>query len=527
MRVSRQTLEKIKSVSISDVIARDGSHLKKVGREFVTHCVWHDDKNPSLTISDDKGFLFCHVCREGGDIISYFQHKYGLAFSEACERVAAISGIQVEYDDDNSPESIKRRQEYDRMLEGVKKRQETYRASLREPRNRRVIDFIIKRGIAAETSKYFGLGFDARENRLTIPIQDHRGRIVGFTGGALGDAKPKYKNTENNLVFNKSDIVFNEYNSLKGIREAGECVFVEGHIDVIAMHQAGIPNCVALQGTATPELSVLKRLAKRTQNFVLCMDSDAGGEAAIGLFLEKAQALALKSEVNIKIASIPQGKDPDEAISLGVDMKKVIANAIPWIDWILDKWLKTLDFSDTTKVGQVEHLIKDLISKIESTALRAHYFDKAATRLAQNKQELAVEIFKNLQKGSSKSSPAHKTWLRPGLFWTRTKAERSLIRLYIHAPLLRPYCAPLMAKLITPEIKWLWERVLELEQYCDKDFTPHEIMAILAISDPNYVEKLRPLASPTIKLVDTPEVLAHIEDVMLAELETNEQGILT
>lgn len=523
MALSEETIAKIKSLNVSSVLAQEGVTLKKVGREFVTQCIWHDDKNPSLTVSDEKGFTFCHVCREGGDVIHFIQKKFGLNFREACERIASGSNIQVIYKDEDSVAILERKRKIDEQLKTVSSQHQTYRANLKS--SEVAIDFIKSRQILPETSKQFELGYDRNENRLVIPIKDYMGRIVGFTKRAIGDSKPKYKNTENNIIFNKSELVFNEYESMDSVRSADQCIFVEGHIDVISMWQSGIKNVVALQGTASPSESVIQRITRRTNSFVLCMDSDEGGTKAIGLFLDAVKHLSLKGKIDVKIATITGYNDPDEAIKNGVDMSEVINNAVPWIDWILDSWLCGLDFTNSAKVQHLEQEIKKLISGISSSALKAHYFDKAAIRLAQNKQSIAAQILKNLQDDSI-SSHVSNSWSKPSDLWTRSMAERRLLRLYIHRPGLRWLLKPMMEYLITPDMIWLWNRIHELEENSCVDCTPFSVMAVLGVSEPRYILKLRPLARPTIEVDDSEAVIGHIEDIMTKRLHVDTDGTL-
>lgn len=523
MALSDETISKIKSLNVSSVLEQEGVKLKKVGREFVTKCIWHDDNNPSLTVSDEKGFTFCHVCREGGDVISYIKRKYGLNFREACERIAASNNIQVIYKDEDSLAQLDKKRKIEEYLESVSREQDRFRLALKESTS--AVGYLKERGIQPETSRAFLLGFDKNENRLVIPIKDYMGRIVGFTKRAIGDAKPKYRNTENNIVFNKSELVFNEYDAMDYIRSSDQCIFVEGHIDVISMWQAGIKNVVAIQGTASPSENIIQRMLRRTKSFVLCMDTDDGGEKAIGLFLDSVKNLTLNGLLDVRIATIQDGNDPDGAIKAGVNMNEVIDNAIPWIDWILDKWLCKLDFSNTAKVQLVEQEIKKLISGLSSSALRAHYFDKAAIRLAQNKQNIAAEILKSLQSDTS-SKPSEKIWKKPDQYWTRTNVEKRLLRLYIHRPGLRWLLKPLMANLVNPDMIWLWNRIDELEQNSKVDCTPYSVMAILGVSEPRYLLKLRSLARPTIEIDDSEGVLIHIEDIMTKVLQADTHGTL-
>lgn len=522
--LSSETIDKIKSLSISSVLDKENVYLKKVGREFVTNCIWHKDKNPSLTVSDEKGFVFCHACREGGDIIHFIQKKFGLTFREACERIASSNNIQVIYEDEDPAEISRKREEIQRAAAFVAEKQSTYRANLKK--SEKCIEFLKTRRILPETSRHFQLGYNCHEDRLMIPIKDYKGIIVGFTGRALGDEKPKYKNTENNIIFNKSDIVFNEFDAIEAIREANECIFVEGHIDVISMWQAGIKNVVAIQGTGSPSINIINRILRRTSRFILCLDSDDAGEKAIGTFLNSTKDLALQGKIDIRIANITNAKDPDEAICKGIDMHSVISDAMPWMDWILDQWLDRLDFSNSAQVQEAEKRIKEMISGFSSAALRAHYYDKAAIRLAQNKQHIAAQILKNFQSDTLPHPSQCRSWKRPDQGWTRSIVEKRLLRLYIHSPQMRDFLRPLTEMLIVPDMIWLWNRIKELEENSSFDCTPASVMALLAVSEPRYMQKLRPIAKPTIEVDESPMVLAHIEDIMMLNYGKTDEGTL-
>ena len=503
------------------MLEAQGVKLKRIGREFVTNCLWHDDRNPSLTISDDKGFVFCHVCQHSTDAIGYVGRKFGLGFRDACEKIASTHNFAIDLVDEDPEEASRRREQINQCLGEVSSKHGLYRKALRE--NQDVITYINSRNIEPATSREFELGFDPKANRLTIPIHNFKGEMVGFTGRALGDEKPKYKNSENNLIFNKSELVFNEHRAADYIRESDELVFVEGHLDVISLWQHGIRHVVALQGTSTPGETVVKRLIRKTRRFVLMMDGDQGGKLAIGKFIDSVKRYALDGELDIRIAILPAGSDPDEAIQAGCDLSEIIANSSSWMDWILDDWLNDLDFDDTVKIQKVEKEIKNLFSQLKSPALRTHYFDKASIRLAQNKQAVAAQIAKSFHEGIS-TSRQHQHWGRPSYTFTRQMAEKSILRLYIHRPELRIILKPIMPLLKTPAMIWLYNRILEVEDCCQADQLSVAIKAILSVAEPHYLQTLRPIAVPTINIVDQSMVIAHIEDILTKEYVLEDQG---
>ena len=517
MAVSQDTIQKIKALPISSVLEQEGVELRRVGREFITKCLWHDDKNPSLTISDDKGFVFCHACQQHNDVIGFIQKKYGISFRDACEKIAHSHNIQCVFTDENSEDYKQRKLEIDKFKNAVIARQEDFRSALKA--NPAAIKFIQSREIEPAISREFELGFDPRENRLTIPIHNHLGQLVGFTArGINGDIKPKYKNTENNLIFNKSELVFNEYRAADAIRESDECIFVEGHIDVIKLWQHGFKNVVALQGTASPSQIVLKRLLSKTKRFVLCMDADEGGKNAIAKFLDSVQALTLSGELEVRIASLPAGEDPDSYVSSGADFNGLVVNAPSWMDWLLDSWLNELDFSDTLKIQNVEAQIKALFSRISSSALRSYYYDKASIRLAQNKQSVAAEIAKSFHE----QQPQHEvttSWEKPSTQFTRRLVERRLLRVYLHRPQYRFVIEPLAELLTTPDLIWLWNRIRELQSCTTEELLLDTLKAVIAVAEPLYVQKVRSILTPSFSIEDNESSIAHMEDIMMLQVE--------
>ena len=522
MPVSPDTINRIKSLPVSSVLEAEGVFLRRVGREYVTHCLWHKDKNPSLTISDDKGFVFCHVCQEHNDVIGFIQQKFGIGFRDACERIAEKNNFNCDFIEESSDEYEKRKKAAEVFYEKAQQQQDTFRQSL--AKNIKVINFIKERNIAPEVSREFQLGYDAREDRLTIPIHAHNGRLVGFTARALSsETKPKYKNTENNAIFNKSEIVFNEYKASAHIRDTDQCIFVEGHIDVVSLWQHGFKNAVALQGTASPSDAIIKRLMNKTKRFVLCMDGDAGGEKAVGAFLNSVQSLTLAGQLEVRIATLPDGSDPDSFLKEGGDLQALINNSPSWMDWLLDSWLAGLDFSDELKIQEVEKRVKELFSRINSPALRAHYYDKASIVLAQNKQGVAAEIAKSLHEHKAPTASSN-GWKRPDFMFTRKLVEKRLVRLYIQRPDYRFVLKCLMDQLYSPALIWLWNRIVELEDISKPESLKENLMAILCVADLNHVHDLRNVIVPTIAVEDNELSISHIELVMMKNVPT--EGII-
>lgn len=515
MAVSPKTLAAIKAAPLSSLIEQLGGQLKRVGHEFLTQCLWHDDTNPSLTVNDDKGFCFCHVCRGGGDAIDYLGQRRGLSWREAAEAAADILGVRFETDDED-PEVTRRRAEQRRAaVAALEADQAVYKTNLRAPQAGRIRDLLKARGLTAEAAREFGIGFAAQgffAGRITLPIYNHRNELVGWTGRATKeDQTAKYKNTESNDLFDKKALIYNEVRAKEAAREAGSIIFVEGHLDVVSMWQAGIRNVVAMQGTGAPDPLVLQRLTHNLRNIILCYDGDAGGRKATEQFIKVAGPMALAGKMNLSVAVLPEGSDPDEVIRSGGDLYGYLAGADSWLDWVIDTWAAALDKSDTAMVTEVEQKLRALIDGLRSRALRAHYIDKAARVLAGNAKE-AEKLAKEW--GAREFIQDSNDWTPRTPWETRSVVERRLLRIYTHRPEKREGLRGLLDHISNPAHKWLANRLVELEECSSVDLTPHTAMAMVAVAEPHYMQQLRTLVRPNVIIDDSPAVLAHMTSIL-------------
>lgn len=523
MAITQRTLQALKGSSISNLVEHFGGTLKRVGHEYLTQCLWHDDTNPSLTINDQKGFCFCHVCRGGGDAVDYVQKRKGLGFREACELTAEIQGIRFETDDENPEQAARRKAERRAAIGRLEKEQSRYSKNLRDARATRVKAIWKARGLGREAALEFGAGYAADgffKGRITLPIHNHRGELVGFTGRAtLEGQNAKYKNSQDSELFQKKQLVFNEPRGLEAARMAGTLIFVEGHLDVVSMWQAGIRNVVAMQGTGAPEPATLKRLTRSVKNFVLCFDGDAGGRKATEQFISVCGPMAAAGECNINVVNLPTGKDPDEVIRDGEDLYSYIAAAPSWLDWVIDTWAADLDKDDVAAIIEVEKQLKALINDLRSKALRTHYIDKAARVLSTTDKE-AEKLAKSWSTKEIYESSA--VWHQRDPQQVILAAERRAMRIFVHRPERRDTLRSLLANVSNPALRWLWERLQELEQCSTVDLTPHSVMAVVAVAEPHFMQQLRTLIRPNVIIDDSQGVIDHLRDIMGGDLSTDQ-----
>ena len=520
MGVAQHSLDKIKSAPISKLIEGLGGKLKRVGREFVTQCIWHQDTNPSLTVNDDKGFCFCHVCREGGDAITYTRKRKGLEFFDAANLAGEILGIRVETDGVDPEEQRRRAEQRKRTLDSLKAEQQVYRNNLRDPRAGRIRGILQARGLTPEAAREFGIGYASDGyfgGRITIPIHNYKNELVGWTGRTTltPEQDPaKYKNSADKPgIFEKKQLVFNEPRAKEEGRLAGSLIFVEGHLDVVSLWQHGVRNVVAMQGTGAPDPVALQRLSRSVRNFILCFDGDGGGKKAIEQFFTVAGPMASQGEISIRIAHIPNGQDPDEYIRENgtVSFLNLIHDSTPWLDWLIDDWAGGLDLSNGVYVTEVEKRLKALINGLKSNALRAHYINKAALALSRDDKE-AAQLTKDW--GNRPEEQHKKEWSPRSADQTKIVTSRRALRIYVHRPELRDQIKPMLDNIDHPPLAWLVQRLRELESVSAKDLTPHSIMAVVAVSEPHFLSQLRTIIQPKVIIDDSPGVIRHCSDIL-------------
>ena len=523
MGIKATTLQRLKAAPISKVIEATGAKLKSVGREYLTHCLWHEDSNPSLTVNDEKGFCFCHVCRGGGDVLTYLQRRKGLDFPEAARMAGEILGIPVEEDGISDEARKKAKAERRQAIQALERENKQYIVNLHSPRAKRIQGILKARGLDRHTATEFEMGFCPEGyfgGRITLPIYNHKNELVGWTGRATRSREEqpaKYKNSPDRPgIFEKKLLVFNEVRGKEAARLAGSLIFVEGHLDVVSLWKYGVANVVALQGTGAPTPDTLTRLARSCRNFILCFDGDAGGRKAIEQFFSTAGPMAMRGEISVQVAKMPDGRDPDETIrELGENaFHNAIMDADPWLDWVIDEWVGSIDKTNGVLVTEVEDRLRQLIDGLHSNALRAHYIDKAARALASSDKE-ATEITKTW--GARTVQIEQREW-RPRTFQQiKIATSRRLLRIYVHRPEHREVLNPMLASIDHPPLAWLVARLKELEQYSSEDLTPHSIMAVVAASEPHFLQQLRTIIQPTVTIDDRPGVLEHCAAILSKE----------
>lgn len=402
-------------ISIVDVV---GSKVKLVrkGREYQACCPFHNEKTPSFTVNEAKGFYHCFGCGAHGDIIKFEMDANGLTFIEAVEKLAHKVGMQLpKLNPESKEQAEKRASAYDIMEMAAK----FFEKNLRLPVGRAGLDYLYARGFDDEIIGKFRLGFapgnnglkaalsskgvsdaemselglltmpennrphDFFRNRVMIPIMDKRGKVIAFGGRVMDGSQPKYLNSPETPVFNKRRVLYNlNYAREKGF-DAKRLIICEGYMDVIAMDRYGIGYAVAPLGTALTE-DQIQEAWKVVNEPVCCFDGDGAGIKAALRSVDRVLPI-LKPGYSLQYAFLPDKQDPDEFLRAkgAEEFLKIIGNAQPLKDLL---WRKTLEgkLIDTPEQkARIEKEVKEEVAKIADETVRGYYVQEMKGKIYQ------------------------------------------------------------------------------------------------------------------------------------------------
>ncbi len=415
MRFTPEFLDELRlRVRLTDVVGRKVKLVRK-GRESGGLCPFHNEKTPSFTVNDDKGFYHCFGCGAHGNVIDFVMHTEGLAFPEAVERLVGEAGMTMPAFSDGDRAQDDRRKGQHEVMEIAAA---WYQAQLAAGIGRGARDYIQKRGLTAETVKTFRLGYapeprtafkdamlarkvdeqalvdtgmlikpedggatyDRFRDRVMFPITDPQGRIVGFGGRALGNAPAKYLNSPETALFHKGRLLYNHAMARAAARAAERVVVAEGYMDVIAMAQAGLNEGVAPLGTAVTEdqLTLLWRMAPEP---IFCFDGDSAGLRAAERALLRALPL-LKAGQSLRFATLPKGEDPDTLIrNQGAGaMRDVLDRARPLIDVLWEVELARQPVDTPERRAGFKARLRERLGEIADPDVRGFYRDEFDAR---------------------------------------------------------------------------------------------------------------------------------------------------
>jgi DNA primase len=429
----------------TDLVALAGEHLalKRVGNRMMGLCPFHSEKSPSFSINPEMQVYYCFGCQASGDAITFVREVEHLDFVDAVERLAARAGVTLRYDNNAVAKDRSRKQ---RLSEAVGAAVDWYHELLlHSDEAKHARGYLRSRGFDGDAVRQFKLGYSpddwdklshhlqqskfSREDvkdaglafvnkanrlqdffrgRLMFPIYDSRGDAAGFGARALGDEKPKYKNSPETPVYQKSRLLYGLNWAKAEVVARGEVIICEGYTDVMAFALAGLPNAVATCGTALADehFQILKNL---TRKVVLAYDSDAAGQGAA----EKWYGWEQRYEIQLAVASLPAGRDPADVWRDDPDALVAAArDARPFLQFRLDRLLAAADLSSLEGRARAGEQGIALVAEHPSELVRDQYVMQLAGRLDIDADRMREGVERARRAGAGRGAPA--PGARPG-----------------------------------------------------------------------------------------------------------------
>jgi len=401
-------LDELRSrLTLSEIVGRR-VQLKRKGREHSGLCPFHNEKTPSFTLNDQKGFFHCFGCGAHGDVVGFVMKSEGLSFPEAVERLARDAGMALPV---STPAERERVQQASSLQDVVEKAAIWFQQRLWSSAGATALDYLRRRGLSDATIRDFRLGYapDEREalrkalladncpetllttagltiqpeddrapydrfrGRVMFPIEDRKGRVIAFGGRIMGEGEPKYLNSPETPLFHKGAHLFAFSRARPAVHEGAPVIVAEGYMDVIALHQAGFKGAVAPLGTALTEdqIQLLWRLADEPY---LCFDGDNAGQRAASRAAERTLPL-LKPGKSLRFVSLPPGEDPDSLIKAqgAQAFTEALTRASPLAEivWRLEMEGKPADTPE--RRASIEAALMKRASQIADGTVQSHY----------------------------------------------------------------------------------------------------------------------------------------------------------
>ncbi|MCH6266521.1 MULTISPECIES: DNA primase [Neobacillus] len=471
-RIAEEKIEQIRqAVDIVEVIS-DYVGLKKQGRNYFGLCPFHGESTPSFSVSPDKQIFHCFGCGAGGNVFSFLMELEGISFQEAAMKLAARGNINLEINLSSAHSEKKISDELQAMLDAHELLRKFYHHLLVNTKEgQHALEYLLGRGFTHESIEKFQIGyslnswdfvykfltkrdfspewmekagliikrekdgtyFDRFRDRIMFPIFNRNGNTIAFSGRTLGADEPKYLNSPETAIFNKSKILYN-YNLAKpSIKKSQQAVLFEGFADVISADRAGIENGIATMGTSLTD-DHIALLRTSAQTITICYDSDkAGIEAAF-----RAGNHLNDAGFQIKVALMPDGMDPDEYIKKNSPEKfrgEVIGASLTWMAFKILYFRRGKNLqNEGDRLAYIEQIVKE-ISKLTKAVEKDHYLRQIAAEFSlsldslkqQEQQIYFAEKKKEIGKNEPKSKPIlvqkKVNELKPAYY----RAERCLI----------------------------------------------------------------------------------------------------
>lgn len=458
------------SVNIVSVVSEYVA-LRRRGRNHVARCPFHVEKTPSFNVNEERQIFMCFGCGVGGDVFKFLMQIEHITFPQAVRMLAERQGIPLpEASSDEEPQEgtdpgILRAA----MLEAARY---FHRTLLDPAEGRGPLSYLRERGISEDTIGRFTLGYspaggaslleflktkgyrcetleecglvkksedgrnyDAFRGRIMFPITDIQGRVIAFGGRALGERQPKYLNSPDTRIYNKSRNLFGMSHSREDIKKEGFAVLVEGYMDFIIPYQHGAKNLVASLGTSLTAQQV-KLLGRYTRDVVVSYDPDAAGLAAT----QRSLDLFLEEDFQVRVFRLPAGEDPDTFVrKAGVEQYcTCLRQAVPYLDFVLDTAIRgQRSLADPKSKIQVLNAVLPYLARIPHAVERSEYVFRFAQRLKIDDGQLLAEVKRAARQRKNTVGGAAAATAEPMKF-----AEKRLLQLLLNRAELQEHILP-------------------------------------------------------------------------------------
>lgn len=460
-------VERVRSAVDIVTLISEFVSLKKSGRKYRGLCPFHNEKTPSFYVDETKQLFYCFGCSVGGDIFKFVMLQEGVDFRESLRTLARRAGITVPEPGATGRQTSER----EAMLRACREAQAVYRKILLEERDGEPgRQYLKRRGVDTDTARELGLGFapdrwdtlrgslssrnlkpellmaaglvikresgsgfyDRFRNRVTFPIVNPSGDVIGFGGRLIGEGEPKYLNSPETLIYNKRQSLYGLYHSRQAIKSAGEAIVVEGYLDFASMYQAGIRNVVATLGTSftAEQVGLLKRFA---QKVVVNYDGDAAGVSAARRSLETL----LAQGVVVRVLQLPEGQDPDAFVREASPeaYRDLLQEAPSCFDFLVEAASGERDLSNPGELAAAVSQIVPILAQVPSRIERSRYLGLLAERLGIEDDLLLAEIRDRLIKDGKTPSRTSPSPAREGAAAGEpSEAEARLVRGLVEDP---------------------------------------------------------------------------------------------
>lgn len=472
--MSSPEIEEIKNrLNIAEVVG-EYIRLTKAGSNWKALCPFHNEKTPSFMVSEERGSWHCFGCGKGGDIFSFVMELEGVGFREALERLAEKAGVQL-VRREKWEAGGENRDEKKRLYDILELATKWYEKNLWEGKGKeKILEYLRKRGLNDESIKKFRLGYapdgwrnvleflmkknykiediaktgllvekesgignqeprekhyDRFRDRIMFPIQDIMGRVVGYSARVApgGDEKSaKYVNTPQTVLYDKSKILYGLNFAKVEIKKRDETILVEGNTDVIASHQAGFPNTVAVSGTALTEeqVKILKRYA---ENIKMGFDMDAAGQAAA----RRSIKTCLENDLNVKIILLASGKDAAASLEENPEIwRQAVESAKGVMEYYFEEVFSRYDAKQPSEKKKIAAELLNIVKDISNPVEQSHWLKVLAERIGTDERTLLGV----LEKAKSKEKKYSETEKEGGEKRGESSLEKKIVGILLAFP---------------------------------------------------------------------------------------------